>query len=86
MATRTLPSERDRKMTIFLTPFMSCSAKLPIYALFTAAFFAKNQVLVIISLYLLGILVGIISGIVTGLVMRWWKYFNISFSLDFTTF
>ena len=67
MATRTLPSERDRKMTIFLTPFMSCSAKLPIYALFTAAFFAKNQVLVIISLYLLGILVGIISAYVMKL-------------------
>ena len=60
MATRTLPSDRDRKMTIFLTPFMSCSAKLPIYALFTAAFFTNNQVLVILSLYLLGIIVGII--------------------------
>ena len=60
MATRTLPSERDRKMTIFLTPFMSCSAKLPIYALFTAAFFSDNQVLVILSLYLIGIIVGII--------------------------
>ena len=60
MATRTLPSERDRKMTIFLTPFMSCSAKLPIYALFTAAFFSENQVLVILSLYLIGIVVGII--------------------------
>ncbi len=60
MATRTLPSERDRKMTILLTPFMSCSAKLPIYALFTAAFFRENQVLVILSLYLTGIIVGII--------------------------
>lgn len=60
MATRTLPSERDRKMTIFLTPFMSCSAKLPIYALFTAAFFKENQVLVILSLYLIGIAVGIV--------------------------
>ena len=60
MATRTLPSERDRKLTILLTPFMSCSAKLPIYALFTAAFFAKNQALVIISLYILGMVVGII--------------------------
>lgn len=60
MATRTLPSERDRKMTIFLTPFMSCSAKLPIYALFTAAFFAKYQVIVILSLYLIGIIAGII--------------------------
>lgn len=60
MSTRTLPSERDRKMTIFLTPFMSCSAKLPIYALFTAAFFKENQVLVILSLYLIGIIVGIV--------------------------
>ncbi len=60
MSTRTLPSERDRKMTIFLTPFMSCSAKLPIYVLFTVAFFAENQVLVILSLYLIGIIVGII--------------------------
>ena len=60
MATRTLPSERDRRLTIILTPFMSCSAKLPIYALFTAAFFRENQVLVIIGLYLIGIIVGII--------------------------
>ena len=60
MASRTLPSERDRKMTIFLTPFMSCSAKLPIYAFFTAAFFKRNEVLVVISLYLIGIIVGII--------------------------
>ncbi|MCD7779607.1 MAG: ferrous iron transport protein B [Candidatus Gastranaerophilales bacterium] len=60
MATRTLPSERDRKITILLTPFMSCSAKLPIYALFTAAFFRENQVLVIIGLYLIGIITGII--------------------------
>ena len=64
MATRTLPSERDRKMTIFLTPFMSCSAKLPIYALFTAAFFSKNQVLVILSLYAIGIITGIIFALV----------------------
>lgn len=60
MSTRTLPSERDRKMTIFLIPFMSCSAKLPIYALFTAAFFKHNQVLVMLGLYLIGIVVGII--------------------------
>lgn len=60
MSSRTLPSERDRKMTILLTPFMSCSAKLPIYAFFTAAFFAENEVLVVISLYLTGIIVGII--------------------------
>ena len=59
MSTRTLPSERDRKMTIFLTPFMSCSAKLPIYALFTEAFFPKHAAIVMIGLYLIGILVGI---------------------------
>jgi ferrous iron transport protein B len=58
MATRTLASERDRKMTIMLTPFMSCSAKLPIYALFTAAFFPRYQALVMISLYVVGIAVG----------------------------
>ena len=60
MATRTLPSERDRKITILLTPFMSCSAKLPIYAFFTAAFFVENKVSVILSLYIIGIIVGII--------------------------
>lgn len=59
MATRTLSSERDRKMTILLTPFMSCSAKLPIYALFTYAFFPEDSVLVMIALYFTGILVGI---------------------------
>jgi len=64
MASRTLPSERDRKMTILLTPFMSCSAKLPIYALFTAAFFAKDQVWVILGLYLIGIIVGIITALI----------------------
>lgn len=63
MATRTLPSERDRKMTIILTPFMSCSAKLPIYATFTQAFFPKNQALIMLSLYVLGILVGILCGL-----------------------
>lgn len=63
MATRTLPSERDRKMTIFLTPFMSCSAKLPIYALFTAAFFTQYQTLVMISLYVMGIVVGIVVAV-----------------------
>lgn len=55
MSTRTLPSDRDRKMTIMLTPFMSCSAKLPVYALFTAAFFPHYQVLVMVSLYFAGI-------------------------------
>ena len=63
MATRTLASERDRKMTIVLTPFMSCSAKLPIYAMITAAFFPQNGALVMISLYLTGILVAVLSGL-----------------------
>ncbi len=60
MATRTLSSERDRKMTMLLTPFMSCSAKLPIYGFFVAAFFPKYRALVMIGLYVIGILVGII--------------------------
>lgn len=60
MASRTLPSERDRKMTILLTPFMSCSAKLPIYAFFTAAFFPKHGGLVMVALYFGGILTGIL--------------------------
>lgn len=61
MATRTLPSERDRKMTIFFIPFMSCSAKLPIYGMFTMAFFPKYRALVMISLYIFGMLMGVIS-------------------------
>lgn len=64
MATRTLASERDRKMTIMLTPFMSCSAKLPIYAVFTAAFFPEHAALVMIALYVLGMVVGILYGLV----------------------
>lgn len=60
MASRTLPSERDRKMTILLTPFMSCTAKLPIYAFFTALFFPHYAALVMICLYLLGIAIGIL--------------------------
>ncbi|MCL2880024.1 MAG: ferrous iron transport protein B, partial [Treponema sp.] len=64
MATRTLASERDKKMTILLTPFMSCSAKLPIYALFTAAFFREYQAFVMIGIYLLGIILGILSGLI----------------------
>ena len=60
MASRTLSSERDRKMTILLTPFMSCSAKLPIYAFFTAAFFPKHGAVVMVALYFLGIAVGIL--------------------------
>jgi ferrous iron transport protein B len=64
MATRTLASERDKKMTVLLTPFMSCSAKLPIYALFTAAFFPKHQALVMISLYVMGIIFGVLTGFI----------------------
>ena len=64
MATRTLSGERDKKMTILLTPFMSCSAKLPIYAMFTAAFFPHHQALVMISLYVTGILLGILSAFI----------------------
>lgn len=60
MSTRTLPSERDRKMTILLTPFMSCTAKLPIYAFFVDAFFPSHKALIMIGLYFLGIVVGIL--------------------------
>ncbi|KAF5058291.1 ferrous iron transport protein B [Sedimentibacter saalensis] len=63
MATRTLSSERDRKMTIVLTPFMSCSAKLPIYGMITMAFFPENAALVMIALYMTGILTAILSGL-----------------------
>ena len=63
MASRTLSSERDRKMTILLTPFMSCSAKLPIYAFFTAAFFPKHGALVMIALYFGGIVIGILMAL-----------------------
>ncbi|HRC80899.1 MAG TPA: ferrous iron transport protein B [Sedimentibacter sp.] len=63
MATRTLASERDRKMTIVLTPFMSCSAKLPIYGMMTAAFFPDKAAVVMIGLYVMGIIVAILSGL-----------------------
>ena len=69
MAGRTLPSERDRKMTILLTPFMSCSAKLPIYAFFAAAFFPKHGALVMIALYFGGILMGILMALLMGHTM-----------------
>ena len=59
MASRTLPSQRDRKLTILLTPFMSCTAKLPIYVFFTAIFFPENAALVMVALYLIGIVVGL---------------------------
>ena len=64
MASRTLPSERDRKMTILLTPFMSCTAKLPIYAFFTAAFFPGKGALVMIGLYVFGIIMGILMALI----------------------
>jgi ferrous iron transport protein B len=66
MATRTLSSERDRKMTMLLTPFMSCSAKIPIYAVFTAAFFPKQGALVMLGLYLFGIIIGIFVALLFG--------------------
>lgn len=64
MASRTLPSERDRKMTIMLTPFMSCSAKLPIYGFFTAAFFPGKGGLIMVGLYFFGILMGILTALI----------------------
>ncbi|MEG1557459.1 MAG: ferrous iron transport protein B [Oscillospiraceae bacterium] len=63
MATRTLPSERDRKMTMLLVPFMSCSAKLPIYVMITEIFFKENKAIVMVSLYVIGIIVGILYGL-----------------------
>ena len=70
MATRTLPSARDRTMTILLTPFMSCSAKIPIYAFFSAVFFPQYAALVMIGLYVLGILFGIVSALVLKTAFR----------------
>ena len=64
MASRTLPSERDRKMTIMLTPFMSCSAKLPIYGFFTQAFFPEYSGIIMVGLYFLGIFVGILTALI----------------------
>lgn len=64
MASRTLPSERDRKMTIMLTPFMSCSAKLPIYGFFTQAFFPEYSGIIMVGLYFLGIAVGVITALI----------------------
>ena len=65
MGCRTLPSERDRKMTIMLIPFMSCSAKLPIYALFSSLFFPKYAALVMVLLYIFGIIIGIITALIS---------------------
>ncbi len=65
MASRTLPSERDRKMTIILTPFMSCTAKLPIYGFFTSVFFPEYSGLIMVGLYVLGIIVGILIALIS---------------------
>ncbi|NMC56571.1 MAG: ferrous iron transport protein B [Eubacteriaceae bacterium] len=64
LSSRTILGDRDRKMTIMLTPFMSCSAKLPIYGVFTAAFFAYNQAVVMISLYIIGMIIAVLSGLI----------------------
>ena len=64
MSSRTLPSERDRKLTIMLIPFMSCTAKLPIYGFFTSAFFPGKGALIMIGLYVLGIVVGVITALI----------------------
>ena len=64
MATRTVSSDRDRKMTILLTPYMSCSAKISIYAFFTAAFFPRYRALVMLGLYVLGVLIGIVAALI----------------------
>ena len=66
MATRTLTSDRDRRMTVLLTPFMSCSAKIPIYSVFVAAFFPKYKALVMGGLYVFGILIGVLAALVFG--------------------
>ena len=65
MSSRTLPSERDRKLTVMLVPFMSCTAKLPIYGFFTAAFFPEHSGLIMVGLYFLGILVGIVTALIS---------------------
>lgn len=65
MSSRTLPSERDRKMTIMMIPFMSCTAKLPIYGFFTAAFFPKHGGLIMVALYFTGIMVGILTALIS---------------------
>ena len=69
MASRTLPSERDRKLTIMLTPFMSCTAKLPIYGFFTAAFFPGKGALIMVGLYFIGIIIGILCALISKRTM-----------------
>lgn len=63
MATRTLDNEKERRLTMFITPFMSCGARFPVYAIFAAAFFSNNQALIVFSIYVLGIIVAILSGV-----------------------
>ena len=70
MATRTLTSERDKKLTIFLVPFMSCSAKLPVFSLLTAAFFGHNAVWVMMGLYVIGILIAIVMAAISKIIIK----------------
>ncbi len=70
MATRTLPSERDRRVTILMTPFMSCSAKVPIYAFFVNAFFSEYKALIMIGLYVLGVVLGILAAVLFKKIFR----------------
>ncbi len=84
MASRTLPSERDRKMTILLTPFMSCSAKLPIYAFFTAAFFPKYSALVMVLLYFGGIFMAVLMAMLMQGTLFQGKPFRLSWSFQTT--
>ncbi|MEG0875330.1 MAG: ferrous iron transport protein B [Clostridiales bacterium] len=84
MATRTLGSERDRKMTIMLIPFMSCSAKLPIYAVFTMAFFPQHSALVMISLYVIGIVVGVLCALLLKRVK--FKGESVSFIMELPSY
>ena len=76
MASRTLPSERDRKMTILLTPYMSCSAKLPIYSLFAAAFFPQYAGLVMVLLYFTGIAVGVLAALLLIVMLISYPHFR----------
>ncbi|MCR5238317.1 MAG: ferrous iron transport protein B, partial [Lachnospiraceae bacterium] len=80
MSTRTLPSQRDRKLTIMLTPFMSCSAKMPIYAFFTAAFFVRQKALVMIGLYFTGIIIAVVFAKV--LSVTWFKGTPVPFVME----
>lgn len=70
MGARTMDNERDRRMTILLLPFMSCSAKLPVYGLIAGAFFNEHRGLVILSLYVLGVMLGILSGLISARLLQ----------------